>query len=289
VTVKAGAYNAGVPRDNPGPHPPKDAEYKSACSFAADGEMVAATAEGQLYDFASKSWKPSITAGYFNGKTALALSPPERPGWGRATIRTGNDRLDAGLWSTPNSPVLHYYRPLGGGVFASFEFYKPTLSGRTETIREVACVEVVIKDVPPGSTRTIWCDPARGFLPIREQHRNSFSDYVQELEYRKEEKRGWVLSGWERTGHRRDGSVVYSLKSEVKKLEFDVKFAVDAFSPNPPPASHVIVYADRAQKEEYLVRADGTVRLLKASEREKNFDELAKTNADGTPYVPPKK
>jgi hypothetical protein len=83
--------------------------------------------------------------------------------------------------------------------------------------------------------------------------------------------------------------VVSVTKAEVRKLEFDVKFPPNAFAPNPPPASHVMVYADRAPKEEYLVRADGTKRPLAAAERDKHFDELAKTNADGTPYVPKKK
>ena len=43
------------------------------------------------------------------------------------------------------------------------------------------------------------------------------------------------------------------------------------------------------RKEENLVRPDGSKRSMKPSERDRNYDELAKTNADGTVYVPAKK
>ena len=49
------------------------------------------------------------------------------------------------------------------------------------------------------------------------------------------------------------------------------------------------MYVDKNKKEEYLVRPDGSKRPLEPSERDKDLDELAKTNADGTPYVPKKK
>ena len=98
-----------------------------------------------------------------------------------------------------------------------------------------------------------------------------------------------MLSKWEHSSRRADGTLVYVTKAEVKKLEFDVKFAADAFAPNPPPANHVTVYVDRIQKEEYLIRPDGSKRAVAADERDKNFDDLAKTNADGTLYLPAKK
>jgi hypothetical protein len=264
-------------------------ECKTPRSFAADGQRAAGTWEGQVYDFPTRGWKPHFLAGYFDGKASLAFLPPDRPGWGRVLTRSGADGLIPGLNMISYVAVGHFYRPMGGGALTSFETHKPTLTNRSVKIRGKDCVELVIKDFPPGSTRTIWCDPQRDFLPVREEHRNSFSDYDQDYEYRKDDKRGWVLSRWERTSKRRGGTVAYILKAEVKKLEFDVKFTDEAFAPKPPPSSHVALYKNGQVVEQYLIRPDGSKRPLKADERNKNFDEVAKTNADGTPYAPPKK
>lgn len=75
----------------------------------------------------------------------------------------------------------------------------------------------------------------------------------------------------------------------MKKLDLAPKFAAEAFAPKARPGSHVNEYKDGENKGNYLIRADGSKRLLLAAERSKPFDEIAKTNADGTPYVPAKK
>ena len=192
--MKAGAYDPADKQDKDKPNPPTDLEYKTVSSFASEGEKVAGTTEGQVYDLASRTWRPHIIAGYFDGKTGRAFLPPDRPGWGRVAIRSGNDyRLASGLYTVSNTPVLYFYRPLGDGTaFPTFDALKPRLTGRTEKEGGVACAEIAFKDMPPGSTRTLWCDPERGYLPIREEHRKGFGEYDQNFVYRNDPKRGWV-------------------------------------------------------------------------------------------------
>lgn len=96
-------------------------------------------------------------------------------------------------------------------------------------------------------------------------------------------------TGWESKQIESDRTIPRTTKAEVKKWEFDPKFLADAFAPNPPRSSHVTVYSDGEKKEEYLIRPDGSKRQTKSSERNKAYDELIQTNADGTLYVPSRK
>jgi hypothetical protein len=291
VTEKAGSRDGFIPPGQPpGPHPPKDVEYTTTKSFAADGEKVAGTEEGQIYFITGKRWQPYMHTGRFNGRTAMELNPLQRPGWGLVTLRSGKDRLDASLSSFANKPVLRFCRPLGAAAFEILDFKKVKLSGRTEKIRGAECAEVVIEGVVPHSSYSVWCDPDRGYLPLRERDRYRDGDgFDFEWEYRLDDRKRWVPAGWEMKQTASDGSVVRATRAEVKKLDLAPKLAAGAFAPTPPPSSWVMVYEDGVQKEEYLVRADGSKRPLKGSERTANFDELSKTNADGTPYVPAKK
>jgi hypothetical protein len=286
VKVKAGAY-AGRPD---GPHPPEDKTFAAACSFAADGDKAAATEERLSYYLTEKTWQPHMRASRFDGRTFMVLSPLARPGWGHARIEKGTPVLGLGLHLSTGDPIQGLYRPLGGGAGPAFEFEKYKLGVGRETIREIDCIAVALKEPKPPAGYWLWCDPQRGFLPIRAKRRYSNgSGHDLDWAYRKNEAGRWVPSGWEFRHVDRDGATAIAIKAEVKKLEFDPTFAADAFAPNPPPSSHVTVYEGAEVKEDYLVRPDGSKRPLKRAEYAKDFTELAQTNADGTPYAPAKK
>ncbi|MCI0703834.1 MAG: hypothetical protein L0241_22470, partial [Planctomycetia bacterium] len=293
VKWKAGAYDGFIAdRDNPGPHPPKDHEYPALCSFAVDGDKVATTDERSSYFLNGKTWNPSMQACRFDRKAGMMIDPLARPGWGDVRIEKGTTGATKFSISTiANEAVRRIYRPLGGGLFPAFELEKAKLTDRTEKIQNIECVEIVGKNtVQPAFTYSLWCDPDRGFLPIREKREyGTGSTYLFEWEYRRDDKKRWVPSGWEYKRLEVDGTATQTVKAEVKKLELDHKFADDAFAPKPPPFSRVVVFEDGDTKEEYLLRPDGSKRSLKPSERAKDFNEVIKTNADGTPYVPPKK
>jgi hypothetical protein len=285
VTVKAGAY--GKPD---GPHPPEDKTFRAAGSFAADGDKAAATEERLIYGTTEKTWQPYMRASRFDGRTFMVLAPLDRPGWGHARIESGTPVLGLGLIPSTSDPIQDLYRPLGGGAFPALEFEKFKLADGRETIRKTECIEVTLKEPKPPAGHSLWCDPERGFLPIRAKRRGSGGDgYDVDWTYRKNEAGRWVPSGWEFRRVGRDGATATAVKAEVKKLEFDLSFAADAFAPKPPPSSRVTVSEGSAVKEDYLVRLDGSKRPLKRAEYDKDFTELAKTNADGTPYVPAKK
>src|SRR5262245_24947385 len=255
MKLKAGDLDAiYTPEFGDGPHPPKDVELTTAYGLAADGVKIAGSEEGQRYLVSEKPWTPFMRAGFFDGRTALELNPLFQPGWGQVTIRSGNDRLDAELDSWENGPVLRLYRPLGGGAFAPLDFKTVKLTGRTETIRGARCAEVVIES-NANAPFSVWCDPARGYLPLRETGGGQGVEY--ELEYRRDDQKRWVPAGWERKKVTADGSVLYRTKSEVKKLDLTPEFGVSAFTPQVPLSSWVTVYKNGAWTEEYLLRADG--------------------------------
>ncbi len=110
-----------------------------------------------------------------------------------------------------------------------------------------------------------------------------------EWEYRKDDTGQWVPTGWQYPSLNGKGALRYSVKAEVKILDFAPRFAADAFAPKSPVLSHVVVFKDGEKQDEYLIRPDGSKRALLAAERRKSYQEVIKTNADGTPYPPAKK
>ena len=292
-TIKAGAYASSGTPDNPGPHPPRDMDLVAACSFATDGDQSADTNERPTYS-APEGWQPYMSQLSFNGKVSMLLYPLHRPGWGRVMIDTKAKPSRLNLDSALNKPILQVYRPRGGGVFPAFEFEKYTLSGRTQKFRGTECVEIMLKDAPKNDAvadygSRLWCDPNRGFFPICEKRRYEGGGQDLDWDYHKDNKGQWVLKGWQRTNLSAKGAINYVVKAEVKKLELGHKFAADAFAPKSPPASLVTVFEDGVVKEDYLIRPNGSKRTVAAGDRDKDLNELSKTNADGTPYVPAKK
>ena len=181
--------------------------------------------------------------------------------------------------STANDAVARLLRPLGGALpafdFDGFELHTG------EKVGGVTCVE--LRKVTGDFRYSIWCDPGREFRPVRES-RQSAGGAGRVLDWKTA-----ALSGWEVTRTGKGGAVELVLNAEVKALDLAPKFAADAFAPEPPRMSEVTVYADGVEKERYLVRADGSTRTVATAELRKSYDELAKTNADGTPYTPAKK
>ncbi len=291
VKYKAGALDDRARERNPGPHPPEDTEFKAVCSFAVDGDRVAIADERMIYNLGKKTWIPHAQSTSFEGKTWMTVYPLLSRGWGRVQIETGFARNMGAVQSATNAPRL-VYRPLTGQP--SFDFKRFKLAEGTTKIGEAECVEVVPtdaakKDAAPGYSYSLRCDSDRDFLPIRERQRTAAGGYDVDYAYRQDDKGRWLLKGWTYTQRGQKDALQYTMKAEVKKLELGHTFAADAFAPKPPPGSFVTVYDDGAEKDAYLVRTDGTKRSVAADEQNKSYDELAKTNADGTPYVPAKK
>jgi hypothetical protein len=292
VMVKAGSRNEFA-SDLPGPHPPKDTELKVTRSFAGDGEKAECVENEWAYWPQKKEFRPYKETARFDGVATLSFEPDPKPGWQQMRIETDKERAAGWVHHVPNKPLRFVYRPLGDRVLdGGLEDYK--LSGRTERLGGVRCVEIVRKDAAKyGGVDSLWCDPAREFLPIRASQRVENAGEDTDWEYRKDDRERWVPTGWHYTQFRGKGGkdyvVEYTTKAELKKLELGLTFAADTFSTRPPPRSLVTVVKARETQEEYLVRADGSKRPLAATERFKNLDEVAKTNADGTPYAPTKK
>jgi hypothetical protein len=292
VVDKAGSFGSFDPKD-PGPHPPKDTELKVTRSFAADGEKAAFVGDSWAYWQQKKEFTPYKETIRFDGVAAQFFEPDPKTGWQRVSIETDKERAAGWLRYVPHEPLLLVYRPLGEHVLTGgLENYQ--LSGRTEQIRGATCVELVRKDAAKyGSVDSLWCDPDREFLPIRHTERVGNAGEDTEWEYRKNDKGQWVPTGWQYTrfsGKRgKDYVVTSTTKATMKKLELGVTFPADAFSTQPPLRSHVFVSKAGKRQEAYLIRPDGSKRPLSEAEELWNPDNLAKTNADGTPYVAPKK
>ncbi len=289
VKFKVGAMPRLAADTEKGVHPPNDTEFTATCTFAVDGKKVSASDERKIYYPGGQTWNPYLLLTKFDGKTGMYVLPINSHGYAHVRVSKGEKETPIGMQSATNEPLRWLYCPLGDERLSPIAFERLKLTGRTETIRDAKCVELVRKDPPQGASFSLWCDPARDFLPVRAKKRYTGGGHDSDWLYRKDEKGQWLPTGWEMAHVDRDGREYSTVKAEVKRLVFAPRFADTEFVCDPPTGSWVTVSEDGMLKDEYLIRPDGSKRPLNVRERNDRYAELIKTNIDGTPYIPVKK
>jgi hypothetical protein len=96
-----------------------------------------------------------------------------------------------------------------------------------------------------------------------------------DLFYKKSESGDSVVSGWKISKFGEDGAVISTVESVVTNAEFNLSLDRSEFTIDFPAGTYV---DNLAGPQNYIVRSDGSKRLIAGSENDKSYEELLKSH-----------
>jgi hypothetical protein len=99
-----------------------------------------------------------------------------------------------------------------------------------------------------------------------------------DLDYRHDATHGWVVTGWDVTMMARQGKVSESSKTTVTSLEVNGTLPSRDFE-NAFPAGAVV--HDNLSHEAWIVRSDGSKRMIARHERRLTYEQLVESDRGG--------
>ena len=124
--------------------------------------------------------------------------------------------------------------------------------------------------------KTVWVDPAIDFMPVRYfETENGVRRRSIEIKYAPDSQHGWVPVSWTNENANELGKTVDSFKMTVAECQIGEPIPKATFEPQYPPESLV---RDYENDEHYILRKDGTRRMILESETGKTYQELLRAD-----------
>jgi hypothetical protein len=130
--------------------------------------------------------------------------------------------------------------------------------------------------LPDGAgIRSVFVDEADEFLIRRIVVGSRDAMQCQtDLFYKKSESGDSVVSGWKISKFGEDGAVISTVESVVTNAEFNLSLDRSEFTIDFPAGTYV---NNLEGPQDYIVRSDGSKRLVAGSENDKSYEELLKS------------
>jgi hypothetical protein len=277
-TVKGGDYEARTGPDGKfiPAAPPEDHTYSSVCTLTIDGDRVVYQFTRRFWDYIKQTYYDVPTEYKFDGSKQLSLNHLRTNGvqqWPDALIRA--EARGAVLpWDT--RPVLRTLRGTNRNVRADdLDEYIPT--GAILSLRTGRGRELMSKGAPTRSERRLWVEPARGYITLRDTTGPAAQPYWQiDVTYKPDATVGWVPSGWKIVNASMvDGRVKATWTATVTSYSLNEPVDEATFAFTLPPGCRVT--DETQQPAEYIIREDGSKRVISRSEIGKTYQELVST------------
>jgi hypothetical protein len=192
--------------------------------------------------------EPSRIVRYaFDGSTSERLILYARTGQGDVwNGDPGNELVSQSVF-----PLMLALRPYTrGGIERSSKQWR--VISENAILDNKHCVK--IQFVQSGIVETYWIDSARDDLIVGwEQRKSRSQSSFASIEYRHDEKNGWLPTRWRETRHSNWGK--QSSENTVTQFSINETFPKETFTPAFPPGTTVV---DRKLIEKYVVAKDGS-------------------------------
>jgi len=149
--------------------------------------------------------------------------------------------------------------------------------GGTALIGGQQCREFTKRVASQRQLTSIWLDPTREFVMAR--MRIQTENVLQldiEVGYQQDVNHGWVPKSWRIATYDRRGNLSKSEQHRVTGCEINRSLDDKTFTIDFEPRTYVV---DEDRNQNFVVRNDGSTRLIGPQDRNKSFEELAKTNS----------
>jgi hypothetical protein len=178
-------------------------------------------------------------------------------------------------------PIALIYRATAQ-VFPALTNFRATLERVRDSIEGRDCPRVTFQDGDDDAiTVTVSVDPTRACLPLRVVGKKRHeARYQISLEYRRvDSAEKWQPTAWTTTIFGPNGAFFESLSARIGRCEINGKIVPEEFALDFPPGTWV---RDHRQEIEYVVRADGSHRLVLPEEQDvRNYDRILTTEPGG--------
>lgn len=250
--------------------PARDTTINIPHSMSFQGESLRYVYDGPDWSEAKGEYVPGRAISTFNGKVCKAILPKGTPNtyYPTGSIKVEPKHIDAQVPSL--RPLLTAYR----GLVPNLRTYdlEDMRIGQMTLIDGKSCLEIA--DIRRGGrmVRRLWLDTTRDFLLVRAIH-TTLDKVTQrtDIRYREHPEAGWVPTGWDIVNFNVEGSVQHSFQASVTAVEVNPTIDPEEFDIVFPPGS---VVTDERAKVDYLVRPDGSRRIIGRTEGRATYEQL---------------
>lgn len=280
VFIAKGAYDGAkalIMAENggkdPGPNPPEDHSYTSDCSLSIDGDRFVHQFTRRSWDTKQKKYSDTLTEYKFDGNKQLSLDHPGFVDWPVAYIRA---RPRGAQLSLDAGPVLRNLRGVNEKLRAE-DLDEYSSSGAVLAIGNVRGRELISKGTPTNSERHLWIDPARGCVLLRYNTGPANRPIRQiDVKYKADGTVGWVPAEWKIVeASNKDGRVTATTSATVTSYSINEPFDEATFAFTLPLGCRVV--DETRSPHDYIIREDGTSRVMSPSDFGKTYQEIVNT------------
>jgi hypothetical protein len=241
-------------------------------SLMFDGKRMRYVAEGPFHAVSdARDLSPRQLISVFDGEESKVYWPP-RTTHGNGFILSQKSNRESRHVSA--KPVLFTYRPVDKSM-GGFTAEDYSVGSSTAVVGEHFCI---VLETAPTERRdkvvSLCVDPDSDFV-IRRHTISNAGQVVQQTDvsYSFEAANGWVPSTWKTTWFS-DGRIVDSTVCTLTRHFFNMPSNIKSFRVTFAPGTLV---ADERSRIDYIVRADGSRRIILPGEEALSYDELLNT------------
>ncbi len=257
--------NRKAPPPDPPIAPPHDVTYEERGYLAVAGSRVRDQREGMQWDGTRKELVPRTEINAFDGRVDILHAPVRDP------------YPDARIMEREKASEAAYL-----GLLAPLLYLK----GTEELRREWSDLTVVPEQSRVGdrpcillrsAQAALWVDAERDFLPLRLTR----GSVQLTMSYQRDTRHGYVLSGWQHDFGK------WHVVAQVTEYAINPTLPADHFTIREfPPGTWVTDMHGKEQKQ-WIVRKDGTKRVILPSERKVPYEQLIEHEEPGSAVSAP--
>lgn len=167
-------------------------------------------------------------------------------------------------------PILIAYRAFDREI-GVFDANKLTLTKDKGVVEDRQCL--ILKYME----KMIWVDTARDYVPTRYYElEQGVTTRRIDIKYIADVQHGWVPTSWNNVSLKGNGDTQGSVRASVAEYSIGKPISKETFDVHYPPGTWV---RDYVKDESYILREDGTRRMVLKSENGKDYTDLIQTNS----------
>jgi hypothetical protein len=257
------------------PIPPQDGTFDVSKSLALDGGKLRYQFEGKPGWLPEKNdWITSSQISVLNNGIVKTLSRSGFVSWPNGHTEERADHPDA--QNVNIQPLLMTYRPQDAKMSA-YRVSKCLVSPNRQLFAGNQCVVLEDTSVRPENSRQYWVDPSRDFVIVRYLYRENGRLYFQmDVDYSKDQRHGWVPSGWIYTILNERGEIARSFRARVTEWTINEALSPQLFIVEYPVGSSVHE-PEHWPTPQYLIKADGTKRIVPPEDIGATYEQAMRT------------